>query len=534
MTIRGTLLAGLLAVTFALPALAASVGAVALQSGRTCSLSERWPVGDPIRVCAILVEFQEDSIEGTTGTGRIGTGFDSSLVIDPLPHDREYFRDHLRFLRHYYETVSRGGVVFDTTMMDVFPLIEGSAYRLDYPMWHYNYNSDAELLNRRLVELFIESCAKASEDPELDFTRYNAILVFHAGVGKDFNLGYDPTPFDIPSAYISARDVQSYSGSIQIPGGVERGLILPEGENQREALDYDVELSLNGIMVKLFGNWLGLPDLFDTRTGHSGVGRWGMMDQGSGNMSALVPSLPTAWSRVYMEWQAAAVHLPSGRGDTLHVARFGRGGDVAQIVKIPVTAREYYVIENRDADADSVKCVTLWDRDSLHVMHVYYEERTQAREGFLLSRDRRIEYQPGFGVAVGASHYDFGIPGSGLLIWHIDEDVIVRGLDDNTVNADPDHRGVDLVEADGAQDIGREYGFASAGSGTELGIQEDAWYLNNSQHRAANRGANYELFADYSFPAARIYDGSYTRLRLSNFSAVDSVMSFVCRMEGVA
>ncbi|MFZ5433117.1 MAG: T9SS type A sorting domain-containing protein [Calditrichota bacterium] len=496
----------------------AAYGKAILPSSRAISkiAGERWPVDQPIRICAIRIEFQPDTISGTTGTGLMGTGFDSTLIIDPLPHDRAYFADHLQFLRNYYESVSGGGVVFDTSSFDIYPTVEDSVYRLDHPMWHYNYNSDDDLLNRRLVELFVESTDKARND--VNFSAYDAIFIFHAGVGKDFSLGYDLTPFDIPSAYISEADIQGYTGATPVPPGITRGLILPEGENQQEALELDVELSLNGIMVKLFGNWLGLPDLFNTRTGLSGVGRWGMMDQGSGNIFALVPAMPTAWSRVYMGWEQPLVHVPSGRSDTLHVAR-AENVSAPHVIKIPVTQREYYLIENRDADADSIGYVQLWDRNGLWMK---------------VDLDQNIQVQEGFRVAVSASHYDFGIPGSGILIWHIDEDVIEQGLTDNTVNNDPDHRGVDLVEADGPQDIGREYGFATAGSGTELGIQEDAWYWNNPSHREANSNAEREEFTDATFPSSRLYDRSYTRLHLSGFSSVDSVMSFICRMDNLA
>jgi M6 family metalloprotease-like protein len=476
----------------------------------------RWPPDSLVRVCALRVQFLEDQVTGTTGNGSMESGFDSSLIIDPLPHDQAYFEDHLRFLKHYYETVSGGRLRFDT--LAVYPESGVEAYRLDYPMWHYNYNNgDDELLNRRLTELFVQTVGKAAS-AGVDFSLFNAVLVFHAGAGKDFNLGYDATPFDIPSAYISARDIQTYAPGFPLARGVTRGIILPEGENQREALDYGIELSVNGIMVKLFGNWLGLPDLFDTQTGRSGIGRWGMMDQGSGNVSALVPAVPEAWSRVYMGWETPRDVVPGGLGDTVRVARFGRDS-APRVVRLPLTPREYYLIENRDSDADSIGYVELRDR-----------------EGRWLQVDHNGEFRvdpAGFGVAVAASHYDFGIPGSGLLIWHVDEDVIDAGLSDNTVNTDPDHRGVDLVEADGAQDIGREYGFASPGSGAELGIAEDAWYRGNVPHREANNNALSVRFADRTFPSARLYDGAFTRLELTDFSSVDTVMNFVAHVEGV-
>ena len=58
------------------------------------------------------------------------------------------------------------------------------------------------------------------------------------------------------------------------------------------------------------------------------------------------------------------------------------------------------------------------------------------------------------GVITEIPNYDLGLPASGFLIWHIDERIIYSGLNDYSVNSDKTHRGIDLEEADGAQDIG--------------------------------------------------------------------------------
>lgn len=410
-------------------------------------------------------------------------------------------------MEHYYETASKNHVTFSA--LDVYPSGENAAYRLAYPMWHYNFNSDTALLNRRLVELFAEATTLASAD--VNFANYDAVLIFHAGVGKDFNIGIDNTPFDIPSAYISPTDIQRYG--VTVPANVTRGLLLPEGQNQTETLEFEIELSLNGVMIKLFGNWLGMPDLFNTETGASGIGRWGMMDQGSGNVNAVVPALPDAWSRVFMGWENAQTVLPTGIGDTVNIARFNISG-APEILKIPVLSNEYYLIENRDADFDSIGYVSVYDRDNRE-MRLY--------------RDGSIATTEGFRIPVRASHYDYGIPGSGVLIWHIVEDIINSRYGSNRINADPDNRGVELVEADGSRDIGREYGFATAGSGTELGIPEDCWYRDNRDHRDANNGTIFVRFTDESRPSARLRDHSFTGLALDAFSDIDSIMSLRVR-----
>ncbi|MBD3278326.1 MAG: T9SS type A sorting domain-containing protein, partial [Candidatus Aegiribacteria sp.] len=53
----------------------------------------------------------------------------------------------------------------------------------------------------------------------------------------------------------------------------------------------------------------------------------------------------------------------------------------------------------------------------------------------------------------GVDEHDFGLPGSGILIWHIDKTRLGTYVSSNMVNVDPDHKGVDLEEADGIQDF---------------------------------------------------------------------------------
>jgi len=395
--------------------------------------------------------------------------------------------------------------------LDVYPEEEDSVYRVAYPMWHYNYNLDDDLLNRRLTELFLEALQLADET--VDFSDYDAVIVFHAGVGKDFNIGYDDTPFDLPSAYIAPADFREYlpgypNGFLTDDGKViDRGLLLPEGESQE-----GFELSVNGVMTKLFGNWLGLPDLFDTQTGLSGIGRWGMMDQGSGNVFALVPAMPEAWSRVYMGWVIPDTIWATASIETLEVKRFGVTSDSPEMLLLPMTETEYYLLENRAADPDCLGYVECLDRQGRR-MRLTLEGEATLLDG-------------AFGVVTEARNYDFGIPGAGILIWHINETRIQAGLVDNTVNVDPEHRGVDLVEADGAQDIGEEYGFGFAGGGTELGAPEDAWWDDNDYHKQANANAFQVVFNNTTFPAARTDDWAYSWSELSNFSPISATMSF--------
>jgi len=120
-----------------------------------------------------------------------------------------------------------------------------------------------------------------------------------------------------------------------------------------------------------------------------------------------------------------------------------------------------------------------------------------------------------FGVITRVDEYDFGIPGSGILIWHIDERVIEEKINTNRVNSDPKRRGVDLEEADGSQDIGLEVGiFGDIDVGTPL----DLFYQENTAPLYKNQ------FTSTSVPNSLSNDRSDSHISIINISNNDTVM----------
>jgi len=75
-------------------------------------------------------------------------------------------------------------------------------------------------------------------------------------------------------------------------------------------------------------------------------------------------------------------------------------------------------------------------RDNPNGVDWFWNQRSGVGEYFL------IENRPLIG-------YDVGLPGPGLLIWHIDESVIFN----NYANSDQNHRLVDLIQADGLRQL---------------------------------------------------------------------------------
>ena len=494
-------------------ALRASLPGACLTAGICLALGPFWAPGavcsaETRQVLAIRVDFQPDTLETTTGDGRFGSAFqfDSSWAIDRLPHDAAYFLDHLSFLDFYWNKASDGQL---RVQGEVWPQHPDSAYHLPKQMWQYNWNMSREKTDEQLIQLFRDAWEVADDDPALDFSRFDSFIVFHAGVGQDF--GDDQTPHDIPSAWVSPRDLgQPIACSDGVAGAltlIDNGLLLPESENHE-----NFQQGLAGTMVLQFAHVLGLPNLYNSQDGSSVIGKWGLMDQGSANFRGLVPALPSAFSRTLMGWEQPVVLAHDTTGVLITPA--GLDGAHPRVYKVPLSETEHLLLEYRLRDADG---------DSLVL--------GQDRAGNVVRMDERYELSfPGdsAGVIVSVNDLDYDLPGSGLLIWHVDERRTTADyVSGNRVNDDPDplngygFPGVDLEEGDGIQDIGQPYGLLDSRRGVELGSSRDSWYSNNRDWRRVNPDLGEVEYSWQSEPSSQTNDGRISGVRIHGFSARD-------------
>ena len=170
----------ILAISFSLIAAMTVYGAVrvpAPMSVHTTGTAQTWTAGDTLHILAIRVEFQPDNMPTTIGDGTFGTGFPDEMFVDPLPHDRQYFEDHLLFVKNYYEEVSNHRLIVGR--MDVFPAEPDGAYQLPKFMWQYNYNYTTEVLDQQLAELFQHAWLEADSAglfDSVDVDDYNAFV----------------------------------------------------------------------------------------------------------------------------------------------------------------------------------------------------------------------------------------------------------------------------------------------------------------------------------------------------------------------
>ena len=105
---------------------------------------------------------------------------------------------------------------------------------------------------------------------------------------------------------------------------------------------------INGILVNQLARELGMPDTYDVEKGISRLGYFDLMDfAGYSSGNGFMPSLPNAWHRAYMGWSKVKEVRPvAGKSVTVDVAAAGSGLGT-EIVKVPLSANEYLLIENR-------------------------------------------------------------------------------------------------------------------------------------------------------------------------------------------
>jgi len=213
-------------------------------------------------------------------------------------------------------------------------------------------------------------------------------------------------------------------------------------------------------------------------------------------------------------------HQPSPQNNlTLQRLQPGQYGNPTMI-KIPVNSDEYYLLEyrgDRDVNIDSLYAVLSEGRNDfptyLEVLKTYLPGR--------------IKVSDSTGVLLAVDNYDWGLPGAGILIWHIDETVVRQKSMQNTINDDRNNRAVDVEEADGSQDIGYEYTVVEPGFQSELGTWLDFWFAENPAPLYQN------AFSATSAPNTRANRTlANSHIALENFSSnTTRLMSFNYRRD---
>ena len=249
-------------------------------------------------------------------------------------------------------------------------------------------------------------------DEDIDYSQYDndndgyvdVVMIVHTGAGAEtganniwshrwsLNGASRSYPNVMPEGeYVTNDPRPGYPGQFI---KVNDYIIQPEEKSASNTGIIDI-----GVFCHEFGHALGLPDLYDYDGSSEGIGNWGLMGGGAYGGDGRHPGYPahmTAWSKEVLGWvepiplerKVEDLRLPNVQENQDAVYRIWVDGE---------DGNEYFLLENRQQ----------------------------------LGFDRFI-FEPG------------------LLIWHVDTNILQRGYG---VNNDESHKGVDLEEADGKNDL---------------------------------------------------------------------------------
>lgn len=216
-----------------------------------------------------------------------------------------------------------------------------------------------------------------------------------------------------------------------------------------------------GIMVHELGHDLTWPDLYDIDYSSEGVGEWSIMSGGSWNYSSgyygSSPALPSAWEKWYQGWIT-----PTQVNGSITSASIGQAE----------TNAKAYLLGDNPGGID-------WN--------FYYQSGSGE---YFLAENRQL------------TGYDAGLPGCGLLIWHIDETVTYS----NSANANESRPLVKLMEADGQNSL--------------------YWGDNRGDTGDPFPGATNKVTFNYnSTPNSRLYSGADSLVSVTGISSCAATMT---------
>ena len=482
-----------------------------------------------IHIIGIMVDFESDDDPKTTGDGQFLSESGSArercvgdnFLVDPPPHNAAYFESQIEAVKNYYYNVSNGVFEIDFTML-------GSNYSLQNNMSYYSVSDES------IGQLFSDALDISKTDWEqvvgsgsLDDYLF---VVFHAGVGQDISFPYfDPANYDIPSAFIEESMLASDWVS---DSGISEGIVMPETLNHIyydivEDLFYGVEdycdyqLGMTGLFSLLVGYALDFPVLYNTENGRAGVGVFGLMDYGSNNGFGVIPAPPSPWTKINQGWASSSY------------SSIGSNTLTDNIHRLDVANNEYLLVENRnnwvfpdtevEVDIDSLRrrnkiTNSSGDEVSGHFFDVIEDN---------LASIGKMTIDSNTGVITGFDSYDYGLPGSGILIWEIndtfDESEFIDGI-----NNDPNDKGIQIKEADGAMDIGFEcyYWNPAVCDIIVRGMADDMWRSENEAYFINNETQSDIIFNDYTYPNSRSSLGALSSIQLDSFGEIGTSMSY--------
>jgi len=415
-----------------------------------------------IHLLALRVEFpKEDPDDFTTGGNGLfdrrtpeealaatgGAAF--RYPYDVPPHDGHFLEHHRTALQNYVRVASQGQLELT---WEIFPTNPNDAYVAPDRLASYGSGASEAEVTRNWVR-FLRDALSVSAPDVGNLGRFQSFLIFNASVSVQGDISAE-----LPPLVLTEREI-SRSG-LPIPSEVKTAWFMPQQIQQPGGV-----IGLNGAFAKTFLASLGLPVLSNTRTGGSAVGGWTLMDVGSDNLIerrspdgsdttlGFVPCLPMAWEQMRLGWLEPAVVR---RDTTILLAGLAaRNTTLPRAIKVPITADEYFLLELRHSTFASEK------------KHPEIQYSAEDARGVWL---RPVD-----------EDYDAYTPGSGVLVWHIDEERVRLWEPTNDINAHPERPAMFILEADGYRDIGITNALGHPRSSEGIGSRDDPFPITGEK-----------------------------------------------------
>jgi M6 family metalloprotease-like protein len=327
---------------------------------------------------------------------------DRPAISEPGEWSSKFF-SNTGSVKSYYKEVSYG-------LLNLAPASENSGVADDgvvgwitLPYGHPNGDKTREIAAiRDAIAAAARNVRFASFDTNgdgfLSSDEIHTVIIF-SGFNGSYNTS-TPTVWPYQAAYTAGIPVGGKQiGSAAGKGGI---VIMAELDGQHTATI--------GTPVHEIGHDFGLPELYDPDRSTFGVGKWSVMGSGSWNTGGLYPGdTPAhfdAWSKWYLGWVKPT--MVTSDAASLSIEQVETSGKIYQLRHNPGGVDwgrhpgngEYFLIENRQ------------------------------KVGF-----------------------DAGLPGSGLLIWHINENA---PTDRALAEANDQNRLIELEQADGRNNLNRD------------------------------------------------------------------------------
>jgi len=556
------------------------------------------------KLVGIMVDFIPDDDPQTSGDGtflsELDLGFinyenkqkcssDNFLVESP-PHNTDYFLLQMKAVQNYYESISNNSINFDIEVIT-------TVFTMDHNMKYYS-TSDSQigLLFSDAIDKVYDSLQNniqlqvKNTIGTTDFNNNESILfvVFHAGLGQESSTDFDPTIYDIRSAFV---DETMLEDDWIIDRSINRGIVLPEtlnmiyydtiednipisdDEEDIENVYCNSQFGMSGLFSYLLGYSFGFPPLHNFENGQTRVGSFDLMDVGFFNGRGVIPSSPSAWIRSNnnFDFNSSIVNITSDDiGQIYQIpSRLSEyNGNVEDVIyRFDISNNEYFLIEHRSNLLDEVLSSSIdvkfeqlrndfndyneGDNPAVDLPDWFNIESNFYPPGWfdvlinefnnyieVDSEDNPIVLdnpENNYGIITKVTNYDAGLPGSGLLIWHINEpsynNGYAYGINDDILN-----KAITLEEGDGSQDIGElNPGIIAIFENEKFqsGKADDFWYSGNSGYIQNNNVNDFDgmFFNSYSFPNNKSVSGVPSNLSIEILPNTSGVPSNIIQIQ---